>query len=71
MPDEGGAGMTDQEQTKRTHVLDRTSPMGELFIGTCRLCGTHGLRMAQANEACENPQRIGETQALLDAINGD
>jgi hypothetical protein len=55
-------------QSARTHLLDRTSPKGEYFIGTCRLCGTHGLRMKQANERCANPTGVTAEQAILDAI---
>jgi hypothetical protein len=57
-------------QSARTHLLDRTSPKGEYFIGTCRLCGTQGLRMEQANERCANPTGVTAEQAILDAIAG-
>jgi len=51
-----------------THLLDRTSPKGTDFIGTCRLCGARDLRMAQANEPCANPQRLSIDEAIVDAL---
>jgi hypothetical protein len=54
-----------------THVLERTNPKGEPFIGTCTLCGTKGLTAAQANEPCPNPNKISSDDALLGAITGD
>jgi hypothetical protein len=55
---------------QQTHVLERTSPMGDKFIGTCTLCGKEGLTIAQANQICANPQHVSSNDALIQAING-
>jgi hypothetical protein len=34
------------------HVLERTSPKGQKFIGRCVKCGAENLTMIQANERC-------------------
>ena len=52
------------------HCLERTSPKGGPFIGTCCLCGKPNLRMEQANEFCGNPNSVTAEQALIDAIGG-
>lgn len=51
-----------------THALRRTSPMGELFIGTCVQCGKTGLRSSAVTEQCSNEARLTETEALLHVI---
>lgn len=51
-----------------THVLERTSPFGEKFVGECILCGAEGLTMAQANEQCPNPAAVSEERAILLAM---
>ena len=53
------------------HCLERTSPKGGPFIGTCRMCGKPGLTSAQANEWCANPNSTTEADALIKAIIGD
>jgi hypothetical protein len=35
-----------------THVIERTSPKGQPFRGTCARCGATGLRIADAGEDC-------------------
>ena len=50
------------------HAIRRTSPMGELFVGRCTLCGTEGLTSKSMSEECPNPARISQKHALLDAI---
>ena len=54
-----------------THSIERTSPMGEKFIGTCVLCGTAGLTIGQAREACANPRNVSQEQSIMDAIEGN
>lgn len=51
-----------------THVLERTSPKGEQFIGKCSLCGKEGLTAQQANEPCPNPGNVSRDEALLNTI---
>jgi hypothetical protein len=57
-------------QRQSAHVLTRTSPLGEKFVGTCTLCGKTGLTIAQANDRCDNPGGVSRGKALLDAIAG-
>lgn len=59
-----------QARAATTHALERTSPKGEKFIGTCRLCGATGLLMGDARKPCPNPRGVTEDQAVLDAIGG-
>lgn len=58
---------TDEIPTRR-HAIERTSPKGERFIGTCWQCGRTGLTMADAFEACENIAHLTETESLLMAV---
>jgi hypothetical protein len=53
-----------------THSLERTSPKGGPFVGTCRLCGKEGLTAKEANDFCTNPRRTTWEQALLQALHG-
>ena len=53
------------------HALRRTSPKGELFIGTCMKCGKSGLRLGQLYERCANPGGMTQGETLLAAIEGD
>lgn len=55
----------------KTHCIERTSPKGGPFLGTCRLCGQPGLIMADALKWCPNPVNKTDNQALLDAISGN
>lgn len=55
---------------QRTHALERTSPKGGPFIGTCRLCGKAGLRLGDALKPCENQRGLSADEALLEAIEG-
>lgn len=56
--------------TQKTHVIERTSPLGEPFVGTCTLCGTAGLTTAQVHEPCSNPARVSANDAVVSAIEG-
>ena len=51
-----------------THAIERTSPKGGPFIGTCTLCGTPGLRMGDALKPCPNQRELSEDDALLELI---
>jgi uncharacterized protein DUF4031 len=53
-----------------THVLERSSPLGEPFVGWCVLCGARDLPMGAALERCENPIRVSTDEALLAVIEG-
>lgn len=51
------------------HAIERTSPKGGQFIGTCRLCGKEGLTLGDYfKEECPNPKGVTEDEALLDAL---
>ena len=53
------------------HALERTSPKGGRFIGTCMKCGTPGLTLADAmNDPCENVAGMSDDEALIKAIEG-
>ncbi len=54
-----------------THAIERTSPKGGPFIGTCRLCGTPNLRMGDALKPCPNQRGLTADQALIECIEGD
>jgi hypothetical protein len=43
---------------QRPHLLERTSAFGEAFVGTCKLCGTTGLRASQVVEICGGPRVV-------------
>jgi hypothetical protein len=53
-----------------THSIERTSPIGGDFLGTCILCGATNLRMTDALKECPNPDKIKPIDALLMAIDG-
>lgn len=53
------------------HSLERTSPLGGPFRGTCVLCGKTNLTMADFfGEECPNPGNVSEDEAVLNAIRG-
>src|SRR5690242_12188833 len=64
----GNAIIRAERQMTETHALLRTSQKGQMFIGTCMKCGKTGLSMKQATEECENPSRMRNDEALLNAI---
>jgi hypothetical protein len=51
------------------HSLERTSPKGQDFIGTCALCGTPNLTLSD-REDCPNVRGLTEDEALIEAIEG-
>lgn len=53
-----------------THALERTSPFGTKFVGTCIKCGKKNLTTADMNEPCANVRNLPQDEALLEAING-
>lgn len=54
----------------QTHNIERTSPMGEMFVGTCRLCGATGLRASDALLPCANPKGVTLGDSIISAIEG-
>jgi hypothetical protein len=53
-----------------THGIERTSPKGGKFIGTCMKCGTPGLTIADMGKPCENLAGMSDEEALITAIDG-
>lgn len=53
-----------------SHSLERTSPKGTRFVGTCVLCGQEGLTIADMNDECPNQRGLTQDEALLEAIEG-
>lgn len=53
-----------------THTLERTSPLGERFVGRCILCGAEGLRASDALQPCPNLLDATTDDALIAAIEG-
>lgn len=53
-----------------THNIERTSPKGGPFIGTCVLCGKPGLTSGQVNEFCANPNSVTQEESVMSAIKG-
>ncbi len=52
------------------HHVERTSPKGQDFMGTCRLCGMTGLKASAALEDCENVRGLTAEEALIESITG-
>lgn len=53
-----------QGNVPKGHCLERTSPKGMRFIGTCRMCGRAGLTADQAREECPGrPEHAAEVQS--------
>lgn len=50
------------------HAIERTSPKGTSFRGTCWQCGKTGLTLADAQDPCENIAVLTESESLLMAI---
>ena len=53
-----------------SHALERTSPKGGPFIGTCTKCGLTNIPLKQMHEECSNPANLNDGDALLLAIKG-
>jgi len=53
------------------HHVERTSPKGQAFIGTCRLCGKPNLKASAALEDCENVRGLTVDEALIEVITGE
>lgn len=54
----------------RKHALNRTSPKGGPFFGTCSQCGLTDLPSIAVTWACENPANLTRDEALMLAIDG-
>ncbi len=52
------------------HHVERRSPKGQKFVGTCRLCGKTGLLASAALDDCENVRGLTEEEAMIESIEG-
>lgn len=52
------------------HHIERTSPKGETFRGTCRLCGKTNLTALDARKDCENVRNMTEGEAMAETLSG-
>lgn len=50
------------------HCIERTSPKGGQFIGTCSLCGQRRLTIADITRTCPNPSGLTDDQIVAQAI---
>lgn len=53
------------------HAIERTSPKGTPFVGTCRLCGIPNLPAEAARLECENPRGLTNDESLIETIVGE
>ena len=53
-----------------SHSLNRTSPKGGRFLGTCTKCGVENIPLARMQEECANPANFTQEEALIHAIKG-
>ena len=52
-------------------LVNRTSPKGQPFLGTCAACGKRGITFEElSRDQCDNVRRMTNEQALLEAIEG-
>lgn len=58
------------QRPARMHSLNRTSPKGQSFVGTCALCGKVNLTLAAMNSECDNQRGLTQEEAALEAIVG-
>lgn len=52
------------------HITTRTSPKGQDYRGTCRLCGANDLTIAQTNAPCPGGRQTTVEDALAEAMTG-
>lgn len=52
------------------HHINRTSPKGQSFVGTCILCGKPNLSAKDALGDCENVRGLTSEDALIEVITG-
>lgn len=53
-----------------THSIERTSPKGTEFIGTCWKCGKTGLKGGDALVECENTLGLSHEEDMKMALEG-
>ena len=60
----------DKAENRAAHALERTSPKGELFVGTCWKCGRAGLSSPFDAPECDNLLGTTADEDPLIAIEG-
>jgi hypothetical protein len=64
--------MEKEQRAFTYHCVERKSPKGESFIGTCYLCGEVGLTIKDiAIKSCPNPRNVSQDDSLLLALRGN
>lgn len=53
------------------HMLVRTNPVGEKFVGRCVNCGKENLPMSAVHEECENLTKRSYEDSFARIIRGD
>lgn len=62
------ARVSDSRISKQ-HAVNRTSPKGQPFLGTCSLCGQTGMSIMQAMQTeCPNQRGLTPDEALLETL---
>lgn len=52
-------------------LVNRTSPKGVSFLGTCASCGKRGITFEMlSKDECENVRNMTQEEALIEAIEG-
>ena len=53
-------------------LVNRTSPKGQPFLGTCAACGKQNLTFDDLpKDECENVRGMTREQAIVEAVRGD
>lgn len=47
-----------------THVVERTSPKGQAFVGVCVKCGERNLPITAARDVCTNPANLSQREVM-------
>lgn len=70
---EGGNSPQARRANAMKHPLvNRTSPKGVPFIGTCAACGKAGITFeCLSSEECDNVRGMTQEQAVIEAVMGD
>lgn len=63
-----GADGCREMEDRMSHAVERTSPYGRPFVGTCSKCGEPILGMSAALLPCPMDGVVSDEQALLDMI---
>jgi hypothetical protein len=53
-----------------SHSLNRTSPKGGPFLGTCVKCGIGNIPLSKLHTHCPNPANITNNESLILIIKG-